>query len=171
MDDPRYGTIEPEDIPYLTHPGVKGRLLAGLSGDKRGPFETVQSVQIIDYEIDGNTSHTHEIPSDHDNCIVYIYRGSGIISDTKVIRNAVLRFDGTDPTKRCFDITNYLASEVLGIIIFSGKMIKEKIAWHGPFVMNSDAEIQKTISDYRSGHFLKKRTNWDYKRIATKPMP
>ena len=149
---------------------IAGRLLAGVCNDQKGPFETVQSVQIIDYELEPTATHTHSIPDNHDNCILYIYKGEGTINDTKVRKNDVIRLDGSDPALRDVVVTNNSNNnEKLGILVFSGKMIGEKIAWHGPFVMNSDAEIEKSIDEYRRGTFLKRRVDWDYKRIATKP--
>jgi hypothetical protein len=47
MDDPRYGTVDPSALPILSAPGVSARLLAGSTGGKRGPFETVQELQML----------------------------------------------------------------------------------------------------------------------------
>lgn len=152
------------------HCVLTGRLLAGVCNNQNGPFKTVQSVQIVDYEIEPGSTCIHSIPNDHDNCVLYIYKGQGTISGTVVMKNEVLRLDGSNPTLRDFIVTNDGGNNgKLGVLVFAGKMIKENIAWHGPFVMNSDAEIEQTITEYRRGTFLKRRVDWDYKRIATKP--
>jgi len=40
-------------------------------------------------------------------------------------------------------------------LLVSGKPIKEPVAWHGPIVMNTQAELQTAISELRSGTFIK----------------
>ena len=47
MDDPRYGTVDPADLPVLTAPGVSANLIAGSAGGARGPFQTVQDLQML----------------------------------------------------------------------------------------------------------------------------
>ena len=60
-------------------------------------------------------------------------------------------------------------NEGLSGILFAGKKLNQPIAWHGPFVMTTNDEISKTLEEYRSGRFLKKRAPFDYKRIASFP--
>jgi redox-sensitive bicupin YhaK (pirin superfamily) len=167
MEDPRYGTEPPENIPLITATGVKGLLLAGAVGNALGPFKTVQSVQIIDYELTLNSTHEHYLPTELDNCIIYVYKGDGTIFGTKVPTNHVLRFDTKDVLDR--KLLFSAGSEGMSAIMFCGKRLNEPIAWHGPFVMNTDSEIQKTLDEYRRVTFLKKRANWDFKRISSKP--
>jgi hypothetical protein len=52
----------------------------------------------------------------------------------------------------------------------AGKRLEQPVAWHGPFVMTTDEEIAKTLIEYRRGTFLKKRADWDYKRLSTRPL-
>lgn len=40
-----------------------------------------------------------------------------------------------------------------GMLLFAGKPIREKIVQMGPFVMNTQAEIQQAIRDYQEGRF------------------
>jgi redox-sensitive bicupin YhaK (pirin superfamily) len=171
MDDPRYGTVPPENIPLLdfssTSPGVKARLLAGSVGQSVGPFETVQPVQMIDFLLEANSSHTHAIPENLDNCIIYAWKGSGSIAGSSVPFQHVAHLDASDPSAREFTMT--AGAEGFSVIMFAGKRLNQPIAWHGPFVMTTDEEIQKTIDEYRRGTFLKKRAPWDYKRLSAFP--
>jgi quercetin 2,3-dioxygenase len=173
MDDPRYGTEPPENIPLLSLTSDQGddlghaRVLAGAMNGRIGPFRTVQDVQMIDYSLHQGSSVIHSVPDSHDNCLVYIYSGSGSINDSPVDIHSCIRLNASSPARE-FSISSSPLSG-LSVLIFSGKMLRQPIAWHGPFVMTTDAEIQRTIRDYRQGRFPPKRTTWDYKRIATKP--
>jgi redox-sensitive bicupin YhaK (pirin superfamily) len=39
-------------------------------------------------------------------------------------------------------------------LLVSGRPIREPVAWHGPIVMNTDAEIRQAMRDLRSGTFI-----------------
>ncbi|MFN4173240.1 MAG: pirin-like C-terminal cupin domain-containing protein, partial [Pseudorhodobacter sp.] len=40
-------------------------------------------------------------------------------------------------------------------LLISGAPIQEPVAWHGPIVMNTDAEIRQAMADLRNGTFIK----------------
>jgi redox-sensitive bicupin YhaK (pirin superfamily) len=42
-------------------------------------------------------------------------------------------------------------SPALEVLMLGGKPIREPIAWHGPFVMNTRDEIIQAIRDYQAG--------------------
>ena len=40
-------------------------------------------------------------------------------------------------------------------LLVSGKPIEEPVAWYGPIVMNTEAELRQAVSELRNGTFIK----------------
>ena len=47
--------------------------------------------------------------------------------------------------------------EGVRFLFFSGKPIREPVAWGGPIVMNTQRELAKAFREYRVGTFIKKK--------------
>ena len=45
--------------------------------------------------------------------------------------------------------------EGVRFLLVSGRPLREPIAWHGPIVMNTDAEIRQAMMDLRDGSFIR----------------
>jgi redox-sensitive bicupin YhaK (pirin superfamily) len=39
------------------------------------------------------------------------------------------------------------------VLVIAGKPIREPVAWHGPFVMNTRDELVAAFEDYQAGRF------------------
>jgi redox-sensitive bicupin YhaK (pirin superfamily) len=53
------------------------------------------------------------------------------------------------------EVTVQAGPEGVRFLLISGAPIEEPVAWHGPIVMNTQAEIQQAMRDLRNGTFLK----------------
>ena len=53
------------------------------------------------------------------------------------------------------EVTVKAGDRGLRFLLVSGKPIREPVAWHGPIVMNTQAEIRQAMSDLRNGAFIK----------------
>jgi redox-sensitive bicupin YhaK (pirin superfamily) len=40
-------------------------------------------------------------------------------------------------------------------LLISGKPLREPVAWRGPIVMNTDAELREAFEEYREGTFVR----------------
>ena len=168
MTKPRYQPILNKDIPVVKLPlaGEKddeeplatARIIAGELDVTNGPASTFSPVQLWDVNVDKAGSE-FDLPfrADH-NCIVFVRRGSvTVISGSPEDENklkatelgpqdvALMRMDGSDKLRLR---ANHADSSVL---ILGGEPLDEPIAAQGPFVMNTEDEIHRAISDYRLG--------------------
>jgi redox-sensitive bicupin YhaK (pirin superfamily) len=151
---------------------VEARVLAGTMFNQTGPFRTKQQVQMIDFELERSSSIEFDIGNGLDTALLYVYEGSlAAVNDKeeRIPTQSVVLLDAGDMEKRGIRLVSGSDDEKTSVMLFSGKKLKEPIAWHGPLVMNTQHEIADTIEDLRSGRFPPVRVDWDYKRIASKP--
>jgi len=87
------------------------------------------------------------------NALVYVLAGQGMVgSDRRPIRMGQLAVFGPG------DFVTVAASERqesrspdLDVLVIGGRPIREPVAWHGPFVMNTRAEVLQAMDDYQAG--------------------
>ena len=53
------------------------------------------------------------------------------------------------------DVTVQAGEEGIRFLLVSGKPIEEPVAWYGPIVMNTNAELQQAVTELRDGTFIK----------------
>jgi hypothetical protein len=49
------------------------------------------------------------------------------------------------------------AGEPLRFLMLTGKPLNEPVAWRGPIVMNTQAELELAFREYREGTFIKNK--------------
>lgn len=185
FDDPRYGTVPTDKLPLVslsdkleTEGLTTARVLAGEAFGVRGPFQTVQPVQMIDFHIGADTSVSFDIAHDLDTAMLYVYDGkiqslrgssndSSEENDQAIESGRVVLFDADSPGRRGVHITTPKDRNTRAML-FAGKKLREPIAWHGPIVMNSKDQLMQIFRQIQSGEFPPKRVPWDYKRAASR---
>ncbi len=83
--------------------------------------------------------------SDYEQVLMYVHSGS--LSELSIRAGQMLTVDASKP------ILINASDEGAGMLILVGNKINEKIVHMGPFVMNSEEEIQQTIREYQAGKF------------------
>ncbi len=159
--DPHYKMLWREDIPIMTFGNdAKGRtdvsIIAGKIGEIPAPAPPPNSwaadekndVAIWILRMEANTSW--EIPPAKKEVprSLYFYKGSSIFLDGhKVDAHQAIDLK-TDSTV----ILDNGAQES-HILLLQGRPIDESVVQYGPFVMNTQAEIQQAIHDYQKTQF------------------
>ncbi|CAJ1950770.1 unnamed protein product [Cylindrotheca closterium] len=188
MDDPKYGTVPSQDLPLVKLTADEGenataRVLAGNLLGAKGPFATVQPVEMVDFELSPNAIVEFDIGSNMDTAMLYVYQGSlkDLNGKGKVGEGFICLLDADldMDTKRAIRLEAAPDEEIeengdgepkkVGVMLFAGKKLNEEIAWHGPIVMNTQQEVRETLMELRMGQFPPNRVPWDYKRLSEFP--
>ena len=92
-------------------------------------------------------STTLTVKEGHTLALVMLH-GAILVNGEEVVRETqMVRFD------RAGDAITIEANNDVALLVLSGEPIDEPIVGYGPFVMNSDAEIQQAFRDFNSGKF------------------
>jgi quercetin 2,3-dioxygenase len=151
MCAPKYQEFSAEQIPLISFQnGVKVKLIAGQIGEVIGPV-VQPATQPIYFDVLMNAGQDFEyaVSSDH-AAFVYVYEGSTqlVANDEKtpIHKNELVSLTKGDTVR-------FSANEETRFIFVAGKPLNEPVARYGPFVMNTQAEIQRAIQDFQAGKF------------------
>ncbi|MEK7392520.1 MAG: pirin family protein [Fibrobacterota bacterium] len=148
MSAPHYKDIPSDAIPeFVTPDGTKVRVIAGTSNHVDGAVSRPDTEPLyLDVHLPAGATFTQHLPTTH-NAFLYIYRGSATVTGSVVPeRTMAILSNETDSVTIVADVPARL-------ILVAGKPLKEPIAQYGPFVMNTQDEIEQTLRDYRDGLF------------------
>jgi redox-sensitive bicupin YhaK (pirin superfamily) len=148
MDPPRYQTLLGSAIRVAPLHGSAGsvRVIAGDFGDVRGAARTHTPVMLWDVSLRGGAAARLPVPEGF-NLGVFVRSGGVRVAGAHVAPQqlAVLTRDG--------DAAPVEADEDSELLIVGGEPIDEPVVAYGPFVMNTEEEIRRAISDLRAGRF------------------
>ena len=156
MSKPRYQEVVSQDIPTIEREnGVRIRVIAGKVDDVQGSVtEIAADPAYLDISIPANASFTHRIPRGH-TAFAYLFEGKGIFGVTNGQPGEIV----TAPRLIVFSDGDQVEIEASGdgarFLLISGRPLNEPIARYGPFVMNTEEEIEQALSDLRRGTFVK----------------
>jgi redox-sensitive bicupin YhaK (pirin superfamily) len=146
---PGYQTVLNRDIPSLPLPGDVGRVrvIAGEFLGTRGPAHTFTPIDVWDLRLNqGGITKLAQIEGR--NALLVVLRGTVLVNGKHVAREAQLVVLGREGTGLSLE-----AQTDATVLLLSGDPIDEPIVSHGPFVMNTNEEIQQAIADFNSGQF------------------
>ena len=95
-----------------------------------------------------------------DGKFAYASKPQGVLSEKQINGEEILfREPAGDRSLVLFDrgdeVTVQAGAKGIRFLLVSGKPIEEPVAWYGPIVMNTQAELQQAVSELRSGTFIK----------------
>mgnify|MGYP001823095568 CR=1 FL=1 len=156
MTTPRYQNIVSEQIPEITREdGVKIRVIAGEVDGIRGPVSDIfANPTCMDVSIPANGSFSYPLQRGH-TIFAYVFEGQGVFGAGGRQKGEMV----PQPRLVVLSDTGFFEARAtesyVRFLLISGKPLKEPIARHGPFVMNTQDEIQQALKDLRNGTFVK----------------
>jgi redox-sensitive bicupin YhaK (pirin superfamily) len=163
MTTPRYQDVSSGDIPEVVDDdGTTVRVVCGEFWGKKGPVEGVAAdPRYLDVWVP--PGRRKRLPVDNSrHAFAYVFAGSGTFRDAsepRAVKNEIGPADVGNRSLVLFDsgdeVTAQAGNEGIRFLLVSGKPIEEPVAWYGPIVMNTQAELQQAVSDLRNGTFIK----------------
>ena len=147
MDKPSYQAITRDNIRQITLDNVRIELIAGRFREWTGPAKTHSEINMANVMMNAHAELALEYPSTFNTCLLVI-EGEITINDThKAVANqlVLMKNDGESFVLK--------AQKNSIVLVLSAEPIKEPIAAHGPFVMNSRAELIQAFEDFQDGKF------------------
>ncbi len=144
---PGYQTLLNAQIPTVTLPGDAGtvRVIAGEFGASRGPAKTFSPINLWDVQLRAGQSATLPLPDGHTTAFL-VLSGHVTLDGGREAREGDLAI-----FERAGHAIAVTAKADTTLLVMAGEPIDEPIVGHGPFVMNTRAEIQQAFEDYQLG--------------------
>jgi len=170
MTAPRYQDIKAGEIPEIDDDdGTRVRIVCGDFRGKRGPVEGVAAdPRYLDISVPPGKRKTLAVELER-HAFAYVFEGSGnfraasqpfgVLTEKTDGENEILVREQTgNRSLVLFDsgdeVTVQAGDEGIRFLLVSGKPLKEPVAWYGPIVMNTQAELQQAVSELRRGTFI-----------------
>ncbi len=170
MTTPRYQDVQGKDIPEVTDDdGTRVRVVCGEFWGARGPVDGIAAEpQYLDVSVPPNRRRTLPVETTR-HAFAYVFAGSGTFSNASgprpVLTDPLGDEDKAKPVlagnrslvlfDRGDEVTVQAGDEGVRFLLVSGRPLREPVAWYGPVVMNTEAELRQAFEEYRNGTFLK----------------
>ena len=171
MMAPRYQDIKSAEIPEVVDDdGTRVRVVCGEFWGQRGPVEGVAAdPHYLDVFVPPGKRKTLKVETER-HAFAYVFEGSGsfraasqpqgVLTERQVGGNdIVVRETVGDRSLVLFDsgdeVTVQAGEQGIRFLLVSGKPLQEPVAWYGPIVMNTQAELKQAVAELREGTFIK----------------
>jgi redox-sensitive bicupin YhaK (pirin superfamily) len=154
MAPPRYQSIEGEQSALVSSQdgGALVRIVAGDVAGHRGPGATHTPITFLHATVaPGARLHLPWRPDF--NALAYVLSGSGRAgSEGRPVGEGdlVVFGPGDHLLLQAGDVQSTVSPN-LEVVVLGGQPIREPVAWYGPFVMNTRAEVLQAVEDYQAG--------------------
>ena len=170
LTKPRYQEVKSQEIPEIKDDdGTAVRVVCGSFWGKRGPIDGIAADPIyLDVSVPPGRRKALPVETVR-HAFAYVFAGSGKFcnaSDPLAVPTEPVGWLDTTPPQAADDrelvlfdqgeeVVVQAGDEGVRFLLVSGKPIEEPVAWYGPIVMNTQAELQQAFKELEQGTFLK----------------
>ena len=170
MTRPRYRGITAAEIPAVTDDdGTFARIICGTFWGKRGPVKDVAADPVyLDISVPPHLKKTLRVEITR-NAFAYVFAGSGKFCNASEPLAVPTESAGWAETRVAEEVENrslvvfdrgdevsvQAGEQGIRFLLVTGIPLHEPIAWYGPIVMNTQAELRQAFAEYQAGTFLK----------------
>jgi redox-sensitive bicupin YhaK (pirin superfamily) len=151
---PRYQDLRAAESALLTthDGGALVRVIAGDIAGQHGPGSTYTPITMLHATISPGAALRLPWRAEH-NALVYVLSGAGTVGaeGQPVHTGQLVVFGPGDVITIAGARHQESRHPALDVVVLGGAPIREPIAWGGPFVMNTRAEIMGAFEDYQAG--------------------
>lgn len=155
MSQPRYQEVNAYSIPVVDGSGSVVRVVAGDYGGVIGPVTEIEAKPLyMDVSLEPETEFALSVPRGH-TAVAYVFEGEGFFG---------VGADGQGEAVPAVHMLVFGDGDHIGVrtgpgsqvrfMVMAGAPFNEPIAPYGPFVMNTQEEIQQAFQDLRNGTFV-----------------
>lgn len=171
MTAPRYQDVEAKEIPkVIDDDGTRVKIVIGEFWGKRGPVDGIAADPLyLDIRVPAGLKKRFKVDT-YRNTFAYVFDGqarftdasspSGVLLEKEVMgqelnirdmsgNRTLVRFGTGD------EIEVQAGPDGVRFLLVAGTPIKEPVAWHGPIVMNTQAELKQAFAALRNNTFIK----------------
>ncbi|WP_373236611.1 pirin family protein [Cohaesibacter celericrescens] len=171
MTAPRYQDVQGKEIPQIIDDdGTSVKVVIGDFWGKKGPVDGIAADPLyLDIFVPAGVRKRFQIDT-YRNAFAYVFEGAGSFDNSSKPWGVLLEKEvgGEEVNIRDMSGNRTLVNfgtgdevevvagpEGVRFLLVSGAPLQEPVAWHGPIVMNTKAEIQQAIKELRNGTFIK----------------
>ncbi|HNP37252.1 MAG TPA: pirin family protein [Woeseiaceae bacterium] len=148
LSRPKYQDILNRDIPSVALPDDAGtvRVIAGEYDGHRGPADTFSPLDVWDVRL--KQDRQAQFSFDEGRTLALVVLHGNVSVNGEALHEA--QFALLDTARRDLVVD---AHNDATLLVLSGEPLNEPVVGHGPFVMNTTAEIRQAIQDFNAGRF------------------
>jgi redox-sensitive bicupin YhaK (pirin superfamily) len=153
MTAPRVQNLIGDAVPVRRQAGVEIRVFSGQSGNAAAVTLNHVPVTMIEGRLEAGVCFTQNLRADENAFVVVLSGAIEIGAEDELVTAGELAWLTRAEAPALSEVSVATKDSPARILMLSASPLREPIAFGGPFVMNTEAEIRQAFADYRAGIF------------------